>query len=145
MAGISILEVNHWNWYFSKIKYLKYYCCTILETRNIDLSNEVLGSIVKWFAFPQINEISGPFYPTNPVTCWSMVIHYITVSFSVISSKMFSRMYSKIVEHNFLVPFLNLCKNLRSYTKCKSLLEGFFDVEGQEIGWTCSNQETANV
>ena len=68
------------------------------------------------------------------LTCWSMVIHYITVSFSVISSKMFSRMYSKIVEHNFLVPFLNLCKNLRSYTKCKSLLEGFFDVEGQEIG-----------
>ena len=46
---------------------MTYYCCTISETRNMDLSNEVLGSIVKWFAFPQINEISGPFYPTNPV------------------------------------------------------------------------------
>ena len=67
------------------------------------------------------------------LTCWSMVIHYITVSFSVISSKMFSRMYSKIVEHNFLVSFLNL-ESTFSYTKCKSLLEGFFDVEGQEIG-----------
>ena len=43
------------------------YCCTILETRNVDGSNETLRHIVRWLISTEFNEISGYSYVPNPV------------------------------------------------------------------------------